>query len=62
MECNQSVRQRYPEDGMQKPVAIVLSKEALLALEARAKTMGLKRNELIRQVLYGVAFKDELAA
>ena len=61
MSINQNTK-RYPEDGMQKPVAIVLSKEALAALEARAKTMGLKRNELIRQVLYGVAFKGELAA
>lgn len=46
---------RYPDDGMQKPVAIVLSKEALSELELKANTMELKRNELIWQIRYGVA-------
>lgn len=53
---------RYPDEGMQKPVAIVLSKPALSELERKANKMGLKRNEFIRQILYGVAFKETLAA
>ena len=52
----------YNEDSMQKPINIVLSKTALTNLEERARDMGIKRNELIPQVLYGVAFKETLAA
>ena len=55
-------KKRYPEDGMQKPVGIVLSKEALAQLEKKASDMGMKRNDLIRQILYGVAFKESLTA
>ena len=62
MNMSNNIKRRYPEEAMQKPVNIVLSKEALAELERKANTMGLKRNELIRQVLYGVAFKDALAA
>ena len=55
-------REKYNEDSMHKPVSIVLSKAALAALAEKAEAMGLRRNELIRQVLYGVAFKETLAA
>ena len=57
-----SYREIYNEDSIQKPINIVLSKSALANLEEKAGAMGIRRNELIRQVLYGVAFKETLAA
>ena len=45
-----------------KPINIVLSKPALAELERKANTMGMKRNELIRQILFGIAFKETLSA
>lgn len=50
----------YNEESYQKPVSIVLSKTALQKLHDMAKSMGIKRNDLMRQVLYNVAFADEL--
>ena len=50
----------YNAHSIQKPLSIVLSKEALNRLHDKAKTMGIKRNDLVRQVLYNVAFKEDL--
>ena len=55
-------RDIYNEDSRQKPINIVLSKAALTALAEKAEPMGLTRNELIRQAIYNLAFKETLAA
>ena len=39
-----------------------MSVEDKMLAEMKADSLGMKRNELIRQVLYGVAFREELAA
>ena len=62
VEYRRTHRDIYNEDSPAKPVNIVLSKTALTKLEQQASVMGMKRNELIRQILYGQAFKEALAA
>ena len=62
VEHPRTYREIYNEDSLAKPVNIVLSKTALMKLEQQASKMGMRRNELIRQVLYGQAFKETLAA
>ena len=52
----------YSGESKKKPVAIVLSRQALENLKEQADSMGIERNDLIRQIIYRQAFKDGLAA
>ena len=54
-------KDNYNADSMTKPVGVILSKKALEKLDRQAREMGLKRSELIRQVLHNQAFKETLA-
>ncbi len=55
-------RASYHDSKTGKTISISLSPQALKNLEKHALELGMKRNEFIRQLLYGVAFKDQLCA
>ena len=61
-EMDIQLQQVMDEAASRKKVGIVLSMQAMEKLQTKAEAMGMSRNEFIRQVLYGIAFKEELAA